>query len=182
MPSKDDVIVRWLRPRDEHGESVVRAADWWPHTRPNRHLHWPAPTFTDPVKQYPPLVAEIEGKVVGRVFLEAICPPFGELQNMSVLPEFRGRGAGSALVDECVSRLARKGFLAAFLQTGFDNLAAQRLYARKGFTVAARGVMLRLVRFINLPILDRFFYDHPLALHHGPADAGPRKWPLVWSD
>jgi len=134
------------------------------------------------MKQYPPLVAEIDGKAVGRVVLEAIYPPFGELQNMSVLPEFRGRGVGGALVDECISQLARKGFLAAFLQTHFDNLTAQRLYARKGFIVAAKGVMLRLVRFINLPILDRFFYDHPVALYHGPSDAGQRQSPLVRCD
>jgi len=134
------------------------------------------------MRPWPRLVVEIDGKVVGRACVEAIYPPFGELQNMSVLPQFRGRGAGGRLVDECILQLARKGFMAAFLQTGFNNPSAHRLYVRKGFVIAAKGVMLRLVRFINLPLLDAFLYEHPLALYQAAADAGPQEWPLVWCD
>ena len=178
----DGIEVHWGTKEDEHAESVVRAGVQWPDRWPTRHLHWPAPKLPDPKWRPTPLVAEIDGRVVGRASVEAIYPPFGQLVNMIVLPQFRGRGAGGALVDECTSYLGRKGFLAVFLQTNLKNPSAHRLYARKGFVVAARGVMLRLIRFISLPILDAFLHEYPLALYQVATDGGEREWPLVWSD
>jgi ribosomal protein S18 acetylase RimI-like enzyme len=184
VSTTESIIVRCARPEDAHAVSVARTiGDWWPYKRPKGHVCWPAPVLTGPHKQCQELVAEVDGRVVGRVYLEAIYPPFGELINLSVLPAYRGRGVGGALVDGCLAELARKGFLAAFLQTDLtDAPAAHRLYARKGFLAAAKGKMLRLVRFISLPLLDGFLYDHPLATFHAEPGADARQWPLVWSD
>jgi len=123
----DGMDVDWGRKEDEHAESIVRIEAESPEGWPTRHLQWPAPKLPEP---HPSLAASIDGKLVGRTYLEAICPPFAELQNMLVLPQFRGRGAGGALVDKCLSYLAQNGFLGVFLQTDLGNTSAQRLYAR----------------------------------------------------
>jgi hypothetical protein len=78
--------------------------------------------------------------------------------------------------------MGQMGFLAVFLQTFADNVRAHRLYARKGFVVAAKGEMLRLVRFIGLPVLDVFLYEHPLATYAASAAEKPGQWFLAWSD
>ena len=43
------------------------------------------------------LVAEVDGKVVGRVILEAAYPPYSELINIYVLPSYQGIGVGTRL-------------------------------------------------------------------------------------
>jgi len=164
--------AHWYRSEDAHAESVVRAA-YAPEAR-NRHMHWPAAAGSF-------VVAELDGRVVGRACMDAVWPPFAEIQNMEVLPPFRGRGAGGALVDECLRRIAQMGFVAAFLQTFPENVQAHRLYARKGFLIAAKGEMLRLVRFIGMPVLDGFLHEHPLATYGASADK-PSEWSLEWSD
>jgi len=143
-------------------------------------MHWPQPAIVDVAETH--LLAEVEGKVVGRVVIDAVYPPFGELVNMEVLPAFRGRGGGGALVDECVAEMSRMGFMAVFLQTHADLTPALRLYERKGFLLAAKGVMLRLVRFLNLPLLDWFRYGHPLAVYEARQGEEPRQWQLIWAD
>ena len=176
--ASQDVGVRWQGPADAHGESV--ACERHSPLRPHAHMHWPQAAVVD-VRETR-LVAEIEGKVVGRAIIDALYPPFGELVNMHVIPAFRGRGAGGALVDQCVHCMAQMGFMAVFLQTHVGYTPALRLYARKGFLLAARGTMLRLVRFLNLPLLDWFLYCHPLAVYSASAGREPQEWQLAWSD
>ncbi len=166
------------RPEDERAESGLRAA-YAPESR-GRHMHWPEPAIVDVAQTH--LLAEVESKVVGRVVIDAVYPPFGELVNMEVLPPFTGRGAGGALVDERVAEMSRMGFMAVFLQTFADKVRAHRLYARKGFLIAAKGEMLRLVRFIGPPVLDVLLYEHPLATYAASAAEKPRQWFLAWSD
>jgi len=174
-----DINCRWQTAEDEHGESVVYAAEH-PGTR-MRNLHWPYPTA---VKGLPwrRLVGETRGKVVGRAILEAVYPPFAELQNMHVLEAYRGRGVGGAMVDGCIAQAATMGFMALFLQTHADYISAQRLYARKGFLLAGKAQMLRLVRFLNLPVLDLFLHEHPLATYSASPAAADGEWSLLWSD
>ena len=54
-----------------------------------------------------------------------------ELNHLAVLPEARGRGTGSALVETFLATVSAKRFQ---LWVRTDNLAAQRLYSRFGFT------------------------------------------------
>jgi len=172
-----DSNIRWRRPADERGEDVVRAADH-PGNRMRNH-RWRQATRADACRY---VVGEADGKIVGRAVLEAVYPPFAELQNMHVLDPYRGRGVGGAIVDECVARAGRLGFMALFLQTHADYLPAQRLYARKGFVLAGKAGMLRLVRFLNLPVLDTFLHEHPLATYSASAGEGTGEWSLAWSD
>ena len=156
MASRQNIIVRRADAADTHAESVVRD-----YAATSRHLHWPRRLGAEELSWQ--LLAEVGGQPAGRTCVDAVYPPFGELINLHVQPALRGRGVGGTLVDECVASLGRLGFMAVFLQTNTDLTAGHRLYARKGFVLAAKGRMLRLVRFVNLPILDSFLFGHPLA-------------------
>jgi len=177
--AEEAVGVRWQTAEDEHGESVVCAADH-PGGR-LRNLHWPQPPT---IKGFPCriLVGETGGKIMGRAILETVYPPFAEIQNMHVLESHRGRGVGGAMIDECIAQAGRMGFMAVFLQTHSDYGPAQRLYARKGFFLAGKAQMLRLVRFLNLPVLDAFLHQHPLGTYSASPAEGDGAWSLVWSD
>jgi GNAT superfamily N-acetyltransferase len=164
-------------PEDEHGESMVRSSN--NAMGGSRNLHWRQP---GPDAACMRVVARTDGKVVGRAVLEAVYPPFAELQNMYVMEPHRGRGVGGAMVDECIARAAAMGFMAVFLQTHTDYTPAQRLYARKGFLLAGKAQMLRLVRFLSFPVLDSFLYAHPLATYSASAGEVDGEWSLTWWD
>lgn len=51
----------------------------------------------------------------------------------------RGRGVGSAAVDEVVATARQLGYAAVGLSVFDDNLAARRLYERKAFEVVSAG-------------------------------------------
>ena len=178
MTGKRDPLVRWKQKDHHHADSIVRGR--WLATRGQRHLYWPAPPDSGDAEGT--LLVEMGGTVVGRLHVEGVYPPFGELQNMNVARPWRGRGAGGALVDECIAQLGRRGFMAVFAQTHFQNPTAHRLYARKGFLPVARGEMLRLLRFISFPLLEEFLHDFPLAVYCPPAERGGLRWPLSWVD
>ncbi len=57
-----------------------------------------------------------------------------ELRLLAVTPQARNRGVGEALVRECLGRAHRGGAAAVVLSTQPSMIAAQRLYARLGFT------------------------------------------------
>ena len=174
MTSRQGIIVRRTDAIDAHAESVV--CDY----PLSRHLHWPRRLGAEELDWQ--LLSEVGGQPAGRTGVEAVYPPFGELVNLHVQPALRGRGVGGALIDECVASLGRLGFMAVFLQTSNDLTAGHRLYARKGFVLAAKGRMLRLVRFISQPILDSFLFGHPLATYQADPGPEPRQWRMAWTD
>ncbi len=56
-----------------------------------------------------------------------------EIISTGVLPDFRGRGIGGALVSEFTTRMQQRGAEAVFLEVAVDNDAALSLYKRLGF-------------------------------------------------
>ena len=58
----------------------------------------------------------------------------GELANLAVRPDQRGRGNGSALLDRAISHAESEGVESLFLEVRVSNEAAHRLYASRGFT------------------------------------------------
>jgi ribosomal protein S18 acetylase RimI-like enzyme len=56
-----------------------------------------------------------------------------ELESLSVLPAYRGRGVGSALLDMLDRELERLGIADAIVGALADNELALRLYRRRGF-------------------------------------------------
>jgi ribosomal-protein-alanine N-acetyltransferase len=59
------------------------------------------------------------------------------INNLAVRGEFRGRGAGTALLDHALREGASRGAERATLEVRRSNAPARRLYERLGFEVAA---------------------------------------------
>ncbi|MBM6829258.1 GNAT family N-acetyltransferase [Anaerotignum lactatifermentans] len=83
------------------------------------------------------LAAEHDGQVVGLVWAR-IMEDYGHVDQhtpslaISLLPEFRGRGIGTALMNEMLSLLQKKGYEQVSLSVQKTNPAV-RLYGRLGF-------------------------------------------------
>jgi ribosomal protein S18 acetylase RimI-like enzyme len=93
------------------------------------------------------LVARQNGAFAGYVTIvwKSPYPPFesagiAEIQDFNVLPDFRRRGIGTALMDEAESIVAGRS-QAVGLGVGFDPDygPAQRLYVLRGYVPDARG-------------------------------------------
>jgi ribosomal-protein-alanine N-acetyltransferase len=57
------------------------------------------------------------------------------INNLAVLPEWRGRGYGRALLAAAVEDARRHGAVRALLEVRRSNVVAQRLYEQAGFDV-----------------------------------------------
>jgi ribosomal protein S18 acetylase RimI-like enzyme len=82
-----------------------------------------------------------DGRILGTVMLQS-WPHAGqvvtdgdeaEIRALAVIPEARGRGTGSALLQAVIERAAQRGVRHLVLLTLPEMLAAQRLYQRVGF-------------------------------------------------
>lgn len=85
------------------------------------------------------LVARRDGAVVGMVnLLYTVSTALGErvalLEDMVVSAAARGNGIGSALLRAAIAHAGKAGCKRITLLTDPDNTAAQRFYARHGFT------------------------------------------------
>ena len=60
--------------------------------------------------------------------------PAAHLEDFIVRPELRGRGIGSRLIRYAIEESRKEGLLRLILLTDGDNVNAQRLYERAGFT------------------------------------------------
>ncbi len=87
------------------------------------------------------LVAEADGEVVGAVaycgpgssYAELAGPGEAEFRMLAVREKARGRGAGTAMVLECVGRARAAGLATLRLSTQSNMTDAHRLYERLGF-------------------------------------------------
>jgi ribosomal-protein-alanine N-acetyltransferase len=59
------------------------------------------------------------------------------INNVAVLPQFRGQGMGTTLMQHVLLEARRLGAKRATLEVRASNQAALRLYQRLGFSVAA---------------------------------------------
>ena len=85
------------------------------------------------------LAAEAEGRVVGAVWAR-IMEDYGHVDDdtpslaIALLPEWRGKGIGTALMQAMLARLSACGYAGVSLSVQRKNAAA-RLYRRLGFSV-----------------------------------------------
>ena len=91
-------------------------------------------TYQHPRMNY--FVVEEEGKVIGGAGIapligleEKIC----ELQKMYFLPEARGKGLGTQMMDTCLKFGEAQGFEQCYIETLPYMESARKLYARSGF-------------------------------------------------
>jgi GNAT superfamily N-acetyltransferase len=96
-------------------------------------------------------VAEWHGEFAGYVTLlwASAYPPFAERQipevaDLAVLPQFRRRGIGNALLDQAESAAAtRSPVVGIGVGLYADYGAAQRIYPRRGYLPDGRGIIYR---------------------------------------
>jgi putative acetyltransferase len=67
--------------------------------------------------------------------LKELAPGRGELKSMRAAPEFRGKGAGQAILDHMIAEARRRGYTWLGLETGRPEpfVPARRLYEKHGF-------------------------------------------------
>ena len=78
-------------------------------------------------------VAEEGGRLLG-VLLAGCDGRRGYIYHAAVLPEARGKGVGSALVEAAIARLREMGISKAGLLTFADNAEGSRFWNERGFT------------------------------------------------
>ncbi|MGF7005505.1 bifunctional helix-turn-helix transcriptional regulator/GNAT family N-acetyltransferase [Aminobacter sp. BE322] len=138
--SAREMLLRDLKPGDlgwiTHRQAVLYAEEYgWN----GDYEALAARILADFVQSFDPAhdaawVAEIDGRVVGSVFLvRGDRPRLGKLRLLYVEPEARGAGVGARLVDACIERARAVGDERLVLWTNSVLAAARRLYQRAGF-------------------------------------------------
>lgn len=119
-------VVRPMGEADVGGVAALEAASF---TRP-----WQPETFRrllgEPTVHI--RVAEGERGIVGYGVVLAVVDE-GEIANLAVDPQHRGRGLGGRLLDALLAAAAAAGVGRVFLEVRPSNVAARRLYDGRGF-------------------------------------------------
>ncbi|MEO5963408.1 MAG: GNAT family N-acetyltransferase [Thermomonas sp.] len=102
-------------------------------------VDWMSHAYAEPRHAY--FVIEADGRVLGGC---GVAPLIGgdvdtcELRKMYFLPEARGLGAGTAMMQCCLNAARAAGFKRCYLETLAGMDAAMRLYERSGFQRIAK--------------------------------------------
>ncbi len=107
---------------DEHFEALVAqiVADFINNYNPARERCW---------------IAEMNGEIVGSVFVVQASETVAKLRLLLVEPKARGLGLGTRLVEECIRFARRKGYQKLMLWTNSVLVEARHIYQKLGFTL-----------------------------------------------
>ncbi len=94
---------------------------------------WQRTDFDRRFGEYLASVIECEGLATGGLLLESK-PDSIYIHELQVLPEYQGRGIGTAVVQQVIDQAASRG-VAVTLSVVPANPRAQQLYERLGFEV-----------------------------------------------
>lgn len=105
---------------DEQFEALVAqiVADFVKNYRPERERCW---------------IAEMNGEVVGSIFVVEGNEEIAKLRLLLVDPKARGLGLGTQLVEECIQFARSAGYQKLILWTNSNLLEARHIYQKKGF-------------------------------------------------
>lgn len=95
-------------------------------------------------------VVEAHGEVLGMVSLlasvsTALGSPVAWLEDLVVVPEWRGRGLGKILMKAALAEAKRRGWKRVSLLTDEANLPAQAFYRKHGFSASPMRPYRRLI-------------------------------------
>lgn len=109
---------------DEHFEALVAqiVADFINHYHPERERCW---------------IAEMDGEIVGSVFVVQSSETIAKLRLLLVEPKARGLGLGTRLVEECIRFARRRGYQKLLLWTNSVLVEARHIYEKTGFHLIA---------------------------------------------
>lgn len=77
-------------------------------------------------------VCEIDDVIVGYAGMYYICDE-GDITNVAITKDYRGRGIGQTLLEEMFRMAMLKGISQFTLEVRSSNIAARRLYEKLGF-------------------------------------------------
>ena len=80
-------------------------------------------------------IAEMEGEIVGSVFVVQESEKIAKLRLLLVEPKARGLGLGTRLVEECIKFARRCGYKKLVLWTNSNLLEANHIYKKKNFKI-----------------------------------------------
>lgn len=88
--------------------------------------------------EVPPVVfiAEVDGKLAGRIRLLKWWNQFGYIEDLVVNPDFRGLKIGRMLIEHGIQWAREQGLPGVMLETQDDNVPACTLYASCGFVLS----------------------------------------------
>lgn len=138
---------------DAEAVARVHVETWqaaYAHALPDAELQ--AMSTSDRVEQWrrwPPIVAELDGGVVGFVSVGASRSDDaeGELYAIYVHPDHWGTGVGRALMDAGEAELRRLGHRRVVLWVLDNNPRAKRFYERAGWSADGRAQELEMFGF-----------------------------------
>ena len=109
---------------DEHFEALVAqiVADFINHYHHERERCW---------------IAEMDGQIVGSVFVVQSSETIAKLRLLLVEPKARGLGLGTRLVEECIRFARRRGYQKLMLWTNSVLVEARHIYEKTGFHLIA---------------------------------------------
>lgn len=80
-------------------------------------------------------IAEMDGEIVGSVFVVQSSESAAKLRLLLVEPKARGLGLGTRLVEECIRFARRSGYQKLMLWTNSVLVEARHIYQKTGFTL-----------------------------------------------
>lgn len=101
------------------------------------------------------LVLDFKGKVVGRAILDTVFPPYAEIVNVVIHPNYRGMKLGSYLVKECIKRAIRTGYNVIYLMCDPLNRRLHKFYSKLGFLPSILAILLFLEEICGYTISAR---------------------------
>jgi DNA-binding MarR family transcriptional regulator/N-acetylglutamate synthase-like GNAT family acetyltransferase len=110
---------------DEHFEALVAqiVADFINNYHPERERCW---------------IAEMNGEIVGSVFVVQMSESEAKLRLLLVEPRARGLGLGTRLVEECIRFARKRGYQKLVLWTNDVLVEARHIYSKTGFKLVAQ--------------------------------------------
>jgi len=98
------------------------------------------------------IIAEWNGEIIGFTFasisrmfpLDVTEHAVGTINDVYVLPEFRGRGIGKRMVAECLEKFKARGVKNVRLSVLAENKAAIKLYEKLNFKIRSYEMFKKL--------------------------------------
>ncbi|MEX2529106.1 MAG: ribosomal protein S18-alanine N-acetyltransferase [Gemmatimonadota bacterium] len=126
-----DLVIRRMTTQDVDAVAALEAGSF--------STPWDADTFTGLLERAPVelWVGELGGEVVAYSVLWCIGEE-GELANLAVSPEHRGKGIGGRLLDEVLEVARERGVFSLYLEVRESNEGARALYRSRRFQEVGR--------------------------------------------